>query len=186
MQIQPTHLKSKSDSLQFMWCTYAATPGVESFVEFAVCLSSFSEFLKDKGLSGLHQTAHELEQRALSLFEVADRDALPPATMATLSTEVSTLINRVDLFVATNQRPVTPCQTTVTTEALTELWAASSIWFVGNVTPTSESLTRKRVAKSSCWNRHFSRASCPLQLRWTHAHSRNSNAAGGTLPRTLQ
>ena len=143
MQIQPTHLKSKSDSLQFMWCTYAATPGVESFVEFAVCLSSFSEFLKDKGLSGLHQTAHELEQRALSLFEVADRDALPPATMATLSTEVSTLINRVDLFVATNQRPVTPCQTTVTTEALTELWAASSIWFVGNVTPTSESLTRQ-------------------------------------------
>ena len=44
----------------------------------------------------------------------------------------------------------------------------------------------KRVAKSSCWNRHFSRASCPLQLRWTHAHSRNSNAAGGTSPRTLQ
>ena len=44
----------------------------------------------------------------------------------------------------------------------------------------------KRVAKSSCWNSNFSRASCPLQLRWTHAHSRNSNAAGGTSPRTLQ
>ena len=58
-----------------------------------------------------------------------------------------------------------------------------------DVVPVQNSIRfaqRKRVAKSSCWNRHFSRASCPLQLRWTHAHSRNSNAAGGTLPRTLQ
>ena len=55
--------------------------------------------------------------------------------------------------------------------------------------PQSEAqvnLSRKRVAKSSCWNRNFLRGLCPLQLRWTHAHSRNSNAAGGTSPRTLQ
>ena len=44
----------------------------------------------------------------------------------------------------------------------------------------------KRVAKSSCWNGQFLRAWCPLQLRWTHAHSRNSNAAGGSSARTLQ
>jgi predicted GIY-YIG superfamily endonuclease len=47
---------------------------------------------------------------------------------------------------------------------------------------------RMRVAKSSCGSAQFLRASCPLQLRWTHAHfkSRNSNAAGRSSARALQ
>ena len=121
MQLQPTDLKNKSDSLQLKWSTYATMPGFELFVEFAVDLSSFSEFLKDKGLSGLHQSAHQLEQRALSLFDEADRGALPATTMAALTAEVNSLINRVHLFVVTNQRPVTPHQTPLTTEPPIEL-----------------------------------------------------------------
>jgi len=45
---------------------------------------------------------------------------------------------------------------------------------------------RKQVAKSPCGNGQFLRAWCPLQLRWTHAHSRNSNAAGESSARSLQ
>ena len=141
MQLQPTDLKNKSDSLQLKWSTYATMPGFELFVEFAVDLSSFSEFLKDKGLSGLHQSAHQLEQRALSLFDEADRGALPATTMAALTAEVNSLINRVHLFVVTNQRPVTPHQTPLTTEPPIELWSAPSIWFIGSTTPTVETLT---------------------------------------------
>ena len=46
----------------------------------------------------------------------------------------------------------------------------------------------KRVAKSPCEDRQFLRASCPLQLRWTHAHFkyRNSNAGGWSPSWTLQ
>ena len=141
MQLQPTDLKNKSDSLQLKWSTYATMPGFESFVEFAVDLSSFSEFLKDRGLSGLHQSAHQLEQRTLSLFDEADRGALPATTLAALTSEVNSLINRVHLFVATNQRPVAPLQTPLTTEPPIELWSASSIWFIGSTTPTVETLT---------------------------------------------
>jgi hypothetical protein len=47
---------------------------------------------------------------------------------------------------------------------------------------------RKRMGKSSCRSPQFLRASCPLQLRWTHAHSksRNSNAPGRSSARALQ
>jgi diguanylate cyclase (GGDEF)-like protein len=110
-------------------------------VEFAVCISSFSEFLKGKGLSGLHHTANQLEQRALSLFDDADRYPLPQATVVALNTEVETLVNRVALFAATNQRLVTQLQTTLTPEASSELLSTPSVWFIGEVTPTSKTLT---------------------------------------------
>ena len=47
-----------------------------------------------------------------------------------------------------------------------------------------KTLKGKRVAKSSCCNAKLLRPSCPLQLRWTHAHSkfRNSNASGRSPP----
>jgi hypothetical protein len=46
----------------------------------------------------------------------------------------------------------------------------------------------KRVGKSPCGTLKFPRPSCPLQLRWTHAHfkSRNSNASDWSSSCSLQ
>ena len=141
MTIQLTDLTQKSDALHLRWCTYMASPGFDPFVEFAVCTSSFSEFLKGKGFSGLHQCAHQLEQRALSLFDDAGRYTLPEATVGELNAEVETLVGRVAVFIATNQKMVTQLQSTLTPEASSELLSTPRIWFIGDVSETSQTLT---------------------------------------------
>ncbi|QNM97704.1 hypothetical protein [Chitinimonas koreensis] len=65
MPCSPAELQRKCDSLLATWQAYRAAPGFEQFVEFAVTLSSFAEFLHAKGLSGLHLIARDLEQQAL-------------------------------------------------------------------------------------------------------------------------
>ncbi len=117
-----------------------ASPGFEPFVEFAVCISSFSEFLQGRGLSGLHQTAHQLEQQVLTLFDDADRYPIPHATVEALNSGLETLVSRVTLFIGTNQRLVSQLAATLTPDASTELLSMPRIWFIGDITPTSETL----------------------------------------------
>jgi diguanylate cyclase (GGDEF)-like protein len=141
MSMQPPDLPKKSDSLHQRWKTFVASPGFEQFVEFAVCISSFSEFLKGKGLSGLHQTAHQLEQRVLALFDDASRAPIPHVTIEALNSGLEALISRVTLFIGTSQRLVNPLTTTSTAEGSDEWRPMPRIWFIGDKTPTSMTLT---------------------------------------------
>ena len=68
MSSPPVELKRKGDEFYVKWRAYVDACGFDEFVEFAVSLSSFSAFLQSKGLSGLHQISHGLEQQVLALF----------------------------------------------------------------------------------------------------------------------
>ena len=59
----PEELQKKSQELLAKWQACQAQPGFDGLVEFAVTVSSLTEFLEARGLSGLHQSAHALEQR---------------------------------------------------------------------------------------------------------------------------
>jgi len=125
-------LKIKSDELRHKWEAYVASPGFEPFVEFAVCLSSFSDFLQGKGLSGLHQMSHSLEQQALSLFDEADRQQIPPATLDHLRSRIEGLGARVAGFIDSNSRPVADRRAHCETDISSDVVPTHRVWLIGN------------------------------------------------------
>ena len=62
MLCAPADLVKKSHALINGWERYQLTPSFENFVELAVSINSFTEFLIDKGASALHHSSHQLEQ----------------------------------------------------------------------------------------------------------------------------
>jgi diguanylate cyclase (GGDEF)-like protein len=106
MSCPPAELQKKNDELHQKWQAYSASPRFELFVEFAVCLSSFSDFLQANGLSGLKQMSHRLEQRVLTLFDEADQQPVPAATLTDLCHQMEELGARVERFIGSNARPV--------------------------------------------------------------------------------
>lgn len=132
-----------------------ASPGFEPFVEFAVCISSFSEFLQGKGLSGLHQSAHQLEQQVLALFDDADRYPIPDFTVETLNSGLEALVSSVALFIGSNQQLVSQLATDLTAEATTELLSMPRIWFIGDVTSTSKALMKQLNDLGIHTEKHF-------------------------------
>ncbi|MBT9505683.1 diguanylate cyclase [Rhodoferax sp.] len=133
MSCPPAELRKKSAELQLKWNSYSASPGIESFVEFAVCLSSFSEFLNAKGLSGLHQLSHSLEQQALSLFEEADKKQIPQNVLDDLHSQVEGLSGRVNRFIDNNSRTVAHRRAHNETGITAELTPTHTIWLVGQL-----------------------------------------------------
>lgn len=109
-----------------------ASPSFDPFVEFAVSLSSFSEFLQSKGLSGLHQLSHSLEQQALSLFDEADRNQISSDTLNNLCSQVEGLSARIDRFIDSNSRPVAHRRAQNETESSSDLTPTHRVWFVGD------------------------------------------------------
>jgi diguanylate cyclase (GGDEF)-like protein len=132
MSCPPAELKKKSDELHLKWGAYIASPGFEPFVEFAVCLSSFSEFLSGKGLSGLHQLSHSLEQQVLSLFDEADRQQIPPRTLEDLRSQVEGLSARITRFIDSNSRPIAHRRAQHETEVSADLTPTHRVWLIGN------------------------------------------------------
>ncbi len=132
MSCPPAELTKKSDELQHKWDAYIASPGFEPFVEFAVCLSSFSEFLNGKGLSGLHQLSHSLEQQALSLFDAADRNQIAPGTLDDLRNQVEGLAARITQFIDNNSRPIAERRAHHAAEISSDLIPSHRVWLVGN------------------------------------------------------
>lgn len=51
MSCSPAELKKKSDEFLGKWQACKTHPGMDGFVEFAVAVSRFTEFLGSKGLS---------------------------------------------------------------------------------------------------------------------------------------
>lgn len=68
MPCSPVELAEKNQSVLVTWQRYRKDSTFENFVEFAISLNSFTEFLIAKGPNGLLHSARELEQSALNLF----------------------------------------------------------------------------------------------------------------------
>ncbi|MDO8447492.1 MAG: diguanylate cyclase [Rhodoferax sp.] len=134
MSCPPAELKKKSDELRVKWDAFIASPSFGPFVEFAVCLSSFSEFLSGKGLSGLHQLSHGLEQQALSLFDEAARQQIPPGTLDDLRSQVEGLAARIDRFIDSNSRPVADRRAQPDAATASDLTPTHRIWLIGKTT----------------------------------------------------
>jgi len=132
MAFPPAELKKKSDELLLKWGSYDALPSLELFVEFAVCLSSLSEFLQGKGLSGLHQMSHCLEQQVLALFDEADKQLIPSETVASLRSQIERLIERISQFIDSNSRSIALRRASQETGISSDLTPTQRVWFVGN------------------------------------------------------
>jgi diguanylate cyclase (GGDEF)-like protein len=78
-------LLQKNQALSNTWQRYQALPSFESFVELAVSINSFTEFLIDKGIAALHHASHQLEQVTLTLFNKDVGHPLPQAALDDLN-----------------------------------------------------------------------------------------------------
>ena len=92
MACTPEDLNKRCQELAAKWQACSQQVGLDSFVEFAVSVSSLTEFLEGHGLSGLHQSAHALEQKVLSLMDQlmdpSAGGALPADASQMLGTQV--------------------------------------------------------------------------------------------------
>src|SRR5512143_996918 len=87
----PEELLQKNLALSNTWRRYQVEPSFESFVELAVSINSFTEFLIDKGVTALHHASHQLEQVTLALFNKDVKHPLPQAALTDLSERVRAL-----------------------------------------------------------------------------------------------
>jgi diguanylate cyclase (GGDEF)-like protein len=99
MLCSPEELLQKNLALFGTWRRYQAVPSFESFVELAVSINSFTEFLIDKGITGLHHASHQLEQVTLALFNKDVAHPLPQDALNDLSERVHALGRMVDTHV---------------------------------------------------------------------------------------
>ncbi|MFP5418277.1 MAG: diguanylate cyclase [Gammaproteobacteria bacterium] len=100
MLCSPDELLQKTQALSSTWQRYQVAPSFESFVELAVSINSFTEFLIDKGITALHHASHQLEQVALSLFSAEIAHPLPPAAMRDLNERIVALSRMADTHVS--------------------------------------------------------------------------------------
>ena len=106
MACSPAEVKKKCAELLSKWEAYVTSPNFESFVEFAVSLSSFSEFLQGKSLSGLHRMSHSLEQQVLALFDAANKRQIPQVTLNELQSRIEGLSERVSQSLTATVAPL--------------------------------------------------------------------------------
>ena len=88
-------LNKKSELVLQKWQAYKTAPSFDVFVEFAVGVSSITEYLETKGLSGLHQIAHGLEQKVLSFFDQEETGVLTSETITELDLQIAGFHARV-------------------------------------------------------------------------------------------
>jgi diguanylate cyclase (GGDEF)-like protein len=103
MAVSSDELRRKCQELDAKWRASLRQAGLDGFVEFAVSVSSLTEFLEHHALSGLHQKAHALEQKVLSLMDehmaAATGAALASDTQAQLQAQMDEFTARVQAFV---------------------------------------------------------------------------------------
>lgn len=96
MLCSPEELLQKTQALSNTWQRYLTRRTFESFVELAVSINSFTEFLIDKGITALHHASHQLEQVTLSLFNKDVEHPLPQAALDDLNERVVALGRMAD------------------------------------------------------------------------------------------
>lgn len=132
MPCSPEELRKRTDALGASWQAYATAPGTDLLLEFAVSISSFTEFLHGQGLSGLHQTARSLEQQVLALFDKGADMQAPDATRGELSTRLRELEQRVVDYIETQSQPITDRRTHTAHPGLAEAGARHRVWLFGS------------------------------------------------------
>ena len=96
MLCSPEELLQKTQALSNTWQHYQTVPSFESFVELAVSINSFTEFLIDKGITALHHASHQLEQVTLTLFNKDIEHPLAPAAQDDLNERIRALGRMAD------------------------------------------------------------------------------------------
>jgi diguanylate cyclase (GGDEF)-like protein len=132
MASSPEELQKRSDALTASWQTFAATPGTDLMLEFAVSISSFTEFLHGQGLSGLHQVSRSLEQQTLSLFDTGATAPIPEATLSELDTRMRELAQRVKDFIETLRQPIMERRARPDHTAVADARARHHAWLFGS------------------------------------------------------
>jgi diguanylate cyclase (GGDEF)-like protein len=141
MACSPAEVKKKCTGLLSKWEVYAASPSFESFVEFAVSLSSFSEFLLGKNLSGLHRLSHGLEQQVLALFDAADKHHMPQNTLDELQVRIKTLSERVTQFIDSNSRSLEERRMNHETGSSSDVTPTHRVWLICDADSPWQTLT---------------------------------------------
>ena len=134
-------LNKKSELLLAKWQVYNSAPNFDVFVEFAVGVSSMTEFLEAKGLSGLHQIAHGLEQKVLSLFDQGGEEALSPERMDELATLMSGFHARVQSYIEGTSSSIANRRKSSALQPVADFVSSSHIWFVTLEPQTWQGLT---------------------------------------------
>ena len=95
-------LLQKNQALSNTWQRYQTVPSFESFVELAVSINSFTEFLIDKGITALHHASHQLEQVTLALFNKDVGHPLPQAALDDLNERMQSLARMTQAHATAN------------------------------------------------------------------------------------
>jgi diguanylate cyclase (GGDEF)-like protein len=130
MSCSPAELKRKSDEFFDKWNACKAHAGIDGFVEFAVAVSSFTEFLDAKGLPGLNQSARAVEQQVLSLLDRWDGDTLPAMSEVELDSQIEEFGVRIGTFLEENNDPNPERRLHQESEVFSDLLPTKKIWLV--------------------------------------------------------
>lgn len=130
MSYSPAELRKKGQDFELAWGEFDKNPTFEGLVEFAVASSSMTELLAAKGLSGLHQIAHALEQRVLSLFDDWGKQTISPASQSQLGELVSDFCLRLAGFVDGNSANRLERRAQQESELVAEIRLQKSVLFV--------------------------------------------------------
>jgi diguanylate cyclase (GGDEF)-like protein len=140
MPCSPEELQKRTDALGTSWRSFAAAPGTDLLLEFAVSVSSFTEFLNGQGLSGLHQIAHNLEQQTLALFDDGSTAPLSETTRTELATRLQEFTQRVADYIETQRQPITERRARPASAAVLEARPQHRIWLFGSSGATWQAL----------------------------------------------
>jgi len=130
MSCSPAELKRKSDEFLSKWQACKSHPGLDGFVEFAVAVSSFTEFLDAKGLPGLHQIARAVEQQVLSQFDRWNSDPMPDSPMEDLDGQIADFSVRIHAFLEENTDSNPERRLHQANDVVTDLLPVKKIWLV--------------------------------------------------------
>ena len=130
MSCSSDELSKKCANFLAKWRSFERNPGFDDFVEFAVAASSVTDFLHSKGLSGLHQSAHALEQKVLSVFDAWTNGTMPESTLVALEIQIVEFGGRVDKFLQGNVPAIADRRTQSEIEAAADLTPPKTVWLL--------------------------------------------------------
>jgi diguanylate cyclase (GGDEF)-like protein len=137
MSCSAIELNERCAQLESAWAAYAAVPGFERFVEYAVSLSSVSEFLLAKGLSGIGQFVYGIEQQAQALFGDDIEHPMADEVMSDMGAQIAEFRTRIDALTDAAAQQKSEQETerrSETTEAVAPVAFHNPrhLWLVGN------------------------------------------------------
>ena len=101
MSCSPVELSRKAEEFLSKWQLCKNNPGIDGFVEFAVAVSSFTEFL-DARSARFAPAARAVEQHVLSQFDRWNSDPIPRPRSTIWTHALPELSGRINAFLAEN------------------------------------------------------------------------------------